>query len=328
MKVVFFGLGSIGQRHVKNIKTLLPEAQIIAVRSTYKNIDPFVKQYGLKIVRSLKEAFSYSPQVAFITNPTSLHISTAISCAQADLDLFIEKPLYDSLKRAKKLAEVIIQKKRIAMVGFMMHYHPGLIKIRSLLDKKAVGTIMSVQIVNSEYLPDWHPQEDYRKGYSARKDLGGGIISTFSHEIEYINWLFGKPNKIYCLTKKTKQLETEVEDSADIFMITQNKIPVSIHLDHIIRPPVRRMTIFGDLGRIEWNYYYNEITWYTHTNKQCQRYAYEFDRNQMFVSELQDFFSAMKTRKQPLLDLNNGIENMKVLLAAYKAAATQKGVRI
>lgn len=320
MKFLICGLGSIGQRHVRNLKSILSNAQIIAYRNTPKDLGSFEKEYNIEIFNSLEQALKQKPDAAFITNPTSLHISTALACAKKGLHLFIEKPLSNSWKNVDKLKKNVQKNNLVVMMGFMMRYNPGIIKVKQTLKKQLIGSVINAQFTNGEYLPSWHPHEDYKKGYSARKDLGGGIILTFSHEIDLASWLFGKIGSVYCTTNKSKLLITNVEDSADILMNFTNGIKASVHLDHIAQPPIRSLSVIGDKGRIYWNYYQNTVKWYDTTKQKWKVYRYKFERNDMFLTELKEFLNSIKERKETSVNLVVGMNNLRIALMAKKSA--------
>lgn len=320
MKFLFCGLGSVGQRHAKNLKQILPDAEIIAFRSTSKNISSIEKELKIKTYKSLSLALGEKPMAAFITNPTSLHINTAISCAKKGVHLFIEKPLSNTFQNISLLHNVVKNNNLVVMIGFMMRYHPGIQRIKQLLETQAIGRIISAQFTNGEYLPAWHPKEDYRKGYSAREDLGGGIILTFSHEIDLASWFFGKADRVYCLTNKSYCLNTNVEDSADILLRFEKKINVSIHLDHIAQPPVRTFSIIGEKGRIFFDYYQNLIQWYNPVQKKLVNERFKFEKNIMFIQELKEFIKAIKTKKILHNNLKSAKENLIIALSLKKSA--------
>ena len=135
----------------------------------------------------------YKPNIAFITNETSFHVKTAIRLAKAKLDLFIEKPLSSSSNGTKELEKIASKNHLVSLVGCDHRFHPCLKKIKEILEKKNLGRIFSVQVESSSLLSDWHPYEDYRNGYSAKKELGGGIATTMTHELDFLRWFFGNP---------------------------------------------------------------------------------------------------------------------------------------
>ena len=75
-----------------------------------------------------------------------------------------------------------------------MRFHRGPIKVKQLLNDEVIGRPVSAHLWVSSYLPSWHPTEDYREMYSAKKELGGGVVMDSIHEIDLTHWLFGKPD--------------------------------------------------------------------------------------------------------------------------------------
>ena len=101
-----------------------------------------------------------------------------------------------------------------------------------ILSNNTLGKVMYVRGEFSEYLPDFHPYEDYRISYASKKNLGGGVLLTQIHELDLILSLFGKPKKIYSFCDKTSNLEIDVEDSVDALMIMKNKMFCFISFPH------------------------------------------------------------------------------------------------
>ena len=86
------------------------------------------------------------------------------------------------------------------------------------MEARAVSKILWAHVEAGSYLPDWRPWQDYRKSYTARRELGGGILLDGSHEIDYMTWLFGAPRELACMADHVSELEVNVEDCATILM--------------------------------------------------------------------------------------------------------------
>jgi len=185
MKALFIGLGSIGQRHLRNLRKLRPDVEIMAVRST--NTAPVLSDsnqiisgvsiaghYQLKEFDSLQEALGQKPDAVFVTNPTSLHIEVVRTALEAGCYIFVEKPLSHEWEGVDDLmaAEEKTGSKRIA-IGYQFRFNPALQLIKKIINEKLIGRMTGAQLINGEYMPDWHPYEDYRASYAARNDLGG-----------------------------------------------------------------------------------------------------------------------------------------------------------
>ena len=122
--------------------------------------------------RSLNEALSYRPKIAVVATPTARHVEIALPAAEAGCDLYIEKPLGSELKDVDRLLTVVREKRLIAMLGCQFRFHPLLAELRSMIQEGRLGRIVGATAEYGDYLPSWHPWKDYRKSYSARKDLG------------------------------------------------------------------------------------------------------------------------------------------------------------
>ena len=180
MKVLFVGLGSIGQRHLRNLRRLKGDSvEIIAYRvqrkvpvlndslQVEKGTD-LAKKYGILEFDDLNEALNEKPDIAFITNPTSQHVETAFKAAQAGCHLFIEKPLGSSMEGVEELVKLVKSKKLVVTVAYQLRFHPGLKQVHRWLQEKRIGKLISASLRQGEYLPNSHPYEDYRVGYAAR----------------------------------------------------------------------------------------------------------------------------------------------------------------
>ena len=208
MKTLIMGLGGIGQRHLRNLRQLHGNDMEIIGYDPRSNLPVLTDQlkveegttleekYNLAIFHDLEQALAQKPQIAFICNPTSLHVPAALRAARQGCNLFIEKPLSHNLEQVDELIDLVDRNCLAAVVGYQMRFHPCLIRLHSLVQEKKVGRILSVRAVVGEYLPGWHTYEDYRQGYAARQDLGGGVILSQIHELDYLYWLFGLPRRL------------------------------------------------------------------------------------------------------------------------------------
>lgn len=328
MKFLVCGAGSIGERHIRNLLTV-GEKDINILRRRIRPLRTIDQQF--KTFINLEEAIDSKPNAAFITNPTSLHIPLALKLAQAGIHLFIEKPLSDSLQNIKELETITKRKKLVIQMGFMMRYHPAIVQIKKWIDDGIIESPLSARVMWGEYLPQWHPWENYKKGYSARKDLGGGPVFTLSHDIDLLTWLFGEVKNTFSLKAKKSSLNISAEDNVEILLEYKNGFIAESHLDYIELPPKRVWDILGDNGRIEFNYYENMLTLYKikrgkYTKKNI---SYKnFDRNDMFILELKDFLKNIKEGISPNANLKNGTENLKILLAIHKSIKEKRVVSL
>jgi len=332
-KILFVGYGSIGTRHINNIlKSTNHKIIIYTKRTDLKSLN----NKRIKIFNSLDEALSENPNVGFVTNETSFHVDTAIKLAKKGLDLFIEKPLSHSMKGIKQLETIAKKKKLITMVGCNMRFYPPLVKIKNYLEKNSLGRIISVQVDSGSFLPDWHPYEDYRLGYAARKDLGGGIVLTSIHEIDYLHWFFGKVDGAFSITGKFSDLEVSADDLSAILLKFHNNIVGEVHLDYIQRPYFKSCKIKGTKGILYWNsdenlvkiFDYEKKTWKIIFNAKNHILSSPKQSNYMYKKELSHFLKCIDQRKETINSLSNAVKSLEIALAIKKSSELKKMIYI
>jgi predicted dehydrogenase len=338
MKILIVGLGGIGQRHLRNLRTVLGTgAEILAVdpRSNIPVLTDNLQveegstlagKYGLRIFSDLEPALDEKPDAVYVCTPTSLHIPTALRAAQAGCSLFLEKPLSHNLEQVDELIELVERRGLTAVVGYQMRFHPALQRLHELVRDKKVGQILSARAEIGEYLPGWHNYEDYRQMYASRKDLGGGVILSQIHEMDYLYWLFGLPRSTYALGGHLSRLEVDVEDTADILMkfnVDGQPVPVSLHEDYLQRPPSRGCVVIGDAGKIQLDFPSSTVIVFDGEGKQVENSAFkDFQRNQMFLDETRYFVEALQGKLTPLVSLQDGAQSLRMALAARESLET------
>jgi len=341
-KFLFAGLGSIGQRHVRNLRQLMGDSvEILAYRTvktspllnpdmTVRPDDAVEDAYHIRSFSRLTDGLAEKPDVVFITNPNSLHLPVALEAARAGCHLFIEKPLSDSLEGVRELMEIMERRKLVAFVAYQFRFHPGLRRIKSLLEERRLGRIVAAHIVNGEYLPDWHPYEDYRISHAARRELGGGSLRIQTHELDYALWLFGMPRKVYAVGGHLSDLSVDVEDSVSVLMSCGDEgkhFPVHVHLDYVQRPPQRVCEVVGDAGKVRYDFYSNRVEFFDLHARTCEVMEFTgFDRNDMFLDELRHFLAALRGETRPLVDLREAVRSLRISLAADESL--QKGTMV
>ena len=309
MKILICGLGSIGKRHANNLLALKKKNLIFFRERNLDLNDQNLKKK--KSFKSLTKALNENPDVAFICNTTSKHINTAIKCAKKGCHLFIEKPLSNNLKKLRVLESIIIKKKIKVMIGYNMRFHPLMIKIKKMLKNKELGSIYNLQTEWSEYLPDWHPWENYKYTYAAQKKMGGGCNLTLSHELDSMYWLFGKIKKVKNF-KINKYLRGDVDTSSDFLVEFNNNIIGYSHIDFLGKPHIRKMYISGTKKKVFFNYYKNQIK-IVNRSGDIKLIKVKFKKNDMYLDEIKYFLKCIKNNKNP----SPSIEESKYILKKF-----------
>ena len=326
LKILVVGYGSIGKRHVQN---LLKISGLEIIICTKQRINKPSK--NTKLFNSIEDCIKEEPDIGIIANESSLHIQTAITLANAGMDLFIEKPLSNSLNESKKLQKVIKKKKLITQVGCQLRFHKCIKKIKEIILCKKLGKIISVKVECGSYLPDWHPYEDYKKSYAAKDELGGGVVLTNIHEIDYLYWFLGGVKEIFSLTGNYSELKISADDfSTGIIKFNSGTI-AEFHLDYFQKPEYRSCKIIGTKGTLIWDSDSNIIKLFDHKK---DRWSIVFkwnnyDRNFMFKQEIIHFLKCVKNREKSINPIEkDGMETTRIALSIIKSSKTKKWIKI
>jgi predicted dehydrogenase len=328
VKFLIAGLGSIGRRHLQNLQAL-GQTDFVLYR-TGKGTLPDENLAGIPVETNLEAALDHQPDAVIISNPTALHLEVALPAAQRGMAIFLEKPLSHNMEGIKELSQVVSQNQIKVLVGFQFRFHPGLRRVSVLLEQGAIGRPLSARAHWGEYLPAWHPWEDYRKGYSARSDLGGGVVLTLCHPLDYLHMLLGKVQELWAFTGANSDLLIPVEDTAEIGLKFANGVVGTVHLDYIQRPPSHWLEITGNQGTIRWDYADGAVHLYTAQTEQWQEFSAPtgYERNHMFLEQMRHFLAMLTRDFPPVCSLEDGIHALEVALGALESARTGRLVVI
>lgn len=321
------GYGSIGKRHIENL-TKFGGIEILVI--TNRNIDHFLKKHKCRVFKTVKDSLQEKPDFAIISNITSLHMKSSTLLAKYGVHLFIEKPLSNSMRGINTLLMESKKQKLVTQIGCNLRFHPCIKKIKNTLSQHKLGKILSIQIENGSYLPDWHPYEDYKKSYTSQQKMGGGVTLTCIHEIDYLYWFFGKIKEVFSFSGKYSDLEIDSEDLSSILMIIGKNSVAEIHLDYFQQPSVRRGKIIGTLGTITWDINDNSVMLYNiKTQKWINLFKLtKYDYNQMYLDELTHFIDCVKNKKATINPIYDGIQTLKIALAIKKSSKLKKVIKI
>ena len=320
MKFLIVGFGSIGRRHFRNLISL-GERDIIFLRSHKGNL-PDEEIAAYPVYTEIESALAQNPDAVIISNPSSLHLDVAIPAAEKGCHILMEKPLSNNLDHVAEFANAVSNSSAKVLMGFQFRYHPALNHIQDLISVNAIGRILSVRAHWGEYLPNWHPWEDYRTSYSSQEGLGGGVILTLCHPLDYLRWLVGEVKTLWAFSGKLGDLDLAVEDTAEIGLQFADGAFGSVHLSYNQKPTTHTLVMIGSEGTIHWDNDTGITSWYQSEVGDWQRTPQpeKFERNDLFLSQMRHFISVVKGDEEPICKLDDGIKALDLALAARRSA--------
>lgn len=328
-RILIVGLGSIGQRHLRLVRELLPNADIRVLR--HQECDT-VPEHANGCFSCIEEAIAFAPEIAVIASPATFHLSAAQPLALRGVHLLVEKPLSATLDGVSLLLETCREQGTVLLTGYNLRFLPSLQRFRDLVSEKVVGKVLSVRCEIGQYLPSWRPEADYRQGVSARQELGGGALLELSHELDYLRWIFGEVDWVQATLSRQSSLVIDVEDSVHLilgFVPTEEdgQLVGTASLDFIRHDTTRRCTAIGENGSLRWNGLTGVVELFEVGGKDWQElFRNQHQRNDSYLAEWQHFLACVNGKKSPLISGEDGLKVLQIIEAVRRAS--ESGGRI
>ncbi len=302
IKILIVGLGSIGRRHVGHLQKI-DEVEIAAFRTKKGELQ---QESEFREFSRMEDALSFKPDGVIISNPTSLHVETALPFLEKGIKVLIEKPVDYSLENAKKLMPY----QELIRVAYCLRFHPQINFLKNRFQKEPP---FKVGFKRSFYLPNWHPYADYRKEYTALKSLGGGVIRTLSHEIDLsLDW-FGMPEDIAGRVDKISFLEIDTDDYAFFTFKSGKNTRINFELDFFSPANVNQGEAFTVKGKYEWSGQGVFFTSYEGGEREMVYSIPPEEHLKMYQNQMEDFCNFIRTGNSKNTSLQEGINVLKII---------------
>jgi len=330
-RFLIVGYGSIGKRHLRIVRTLLPDADIRVL--SHQPLEATL-EYANGTMSTLGEALSFAPQAAVIATPSTFHLNTAQPLAEAGVHLLVEKPLASSLEGVGRLLATCAFQKLVLMTAYNLRFLRSLQEFRRLIQSRIVGKVVSVRCEIGQYLPSWRPGTDYRKGVSASRELGGGVLLELSHEIDYLRWIFGEIAWIHATLSKQSDLDIDVEDTAHLILGFDPddegyKLIANLNMDFVRHDTTRQCLAIAKQGSLRWNGMTGVIELFRAGGAMWETvFAHTPHHDESYSLECQHFLDCINTTSAPFVDGWDGLAVLNIIEAARLSAVLNEATPI
>jgi len=326
MKLLFCGLGSIGQRHINNIRYLFPDYEIIAYRKTEHNlrikngkaieVKSLAAELDIVIYNSFDTALQEKPDIVFVTNPSSMHLDIVLKAIKLGCHVFAEKPLSHNLSGINELENLLYTSNSVFMVGYQNRFNPLYNKLHKIISTQKFGRCLSASVNWGTFLPDHHPYEDYTEGYAARSDLGGGAILCLSHDLDMIVDLWGIPMDVVGVPITNGALKMTAEESVIAILKYENEaicFPVGLYLSFNQIVESHELKVQFEHGFVCFDLFNNTLNEYSNDGGIVKHsLPAGFTRNNLFLTEVKAFINACINEKSLDKNCSNGLDALKL----------------
>jgi predicted dehydrogenase len=330
-RYLIVSLGSIGRRHLRNLRQLRPNSEIAILHLRASSEHSRAADGANHVFESLDDAVDFAPKAAIVAGPASTHVSIAQKLAEAGVHLLVEKPLSNAVEGCSELIDTVQGRGLVLMTGYNLSFLPSLQVAKACLDRGMIGHVIAARAEVGQFLPDWRPGTDYRAGVSAQSRLGGGALLELSHELHYLYWMFGMPSRVTARGGQLGDLDMDVEDLVELTLEYESpRRLVNVHLDLVQRVPHRSCRFIGSEGTLVWDAMRDSVEAYQAESGTWAQVPVRSlsDRNQMYVDELQHFLDCIERGLRPVVDGTDGLKTLVIVDAAKRSMACNSTVEV
>ncbi len=316
MKFLIIGLGSMGKRRIRNLQ-FLGEKNIIGFDLSRDRCDEAKNQYGIEAGVDLKKIKLADFDAVIISTPPHLHGSFIKFAIKNKKHFFVEVATnVDGYKEILKS-----KNKNIIMApSCTFRYFLPIMMLKKILDDKKIGKILAYTHHMGQYLPDWHPFEDYSKVYFSKKE-SGACREMFPFELNWLNWLVGSEiKKVQGYVAKISDLKMSADDIVTANLCYKNGVMGSVLIDVISHKPFRTLRILGSDGVLEWEWRENIIKLYNAKSQETEIIKVPQGNSEtgyitveeMYQDEMKSFLDAISGKAKYPYTFEEDFKNLKL----------------
>jgi predicted dehydrogenase len=327
MRVAVVGTGSIGRRHLGTLLSL-GGTDLVAVSEHSRRAGLVVSGVEVPVRHRLDDVLD-DVDLVVVATPTAHHRDQAAAAVDAGCHVLVEKPVGVSSAGLDAVADAAERKGLVAAAAHQFRFEPGLLRLRDMVRAGTLGSVLTVEGHQGEHLADYHPDEDYRTGYAARRDLGGGVLRTQVHHLDHLEWIFGPLDRVYAVGGHRTDLEIDVEDTVTCLFRSADGTPVQGHLDYRQRPKVVSLVVVGTEARATWDHYGGRVVVApTAPGAEPAVHTWPYDRDAMFTAQMDDVLTAIRTGGTPRTPLRDGIRAVRLVEAIERSLTSDDAVDV
>jgi predicted dehydrogenase len=322
------GGGSIGKRHLRNLLSTGRTAAIVELRED-RRAEIATKHPAARIFGTLDEALAAERyEAGFICLPTAYHLPPAMELAKRGMHLFMEKPVAAGVEGIPALLDAVESRGLVSMTGFCLRFFKPMVKAKELLSEGRVGRIVTARSFTGSYLPDWHPWEDYRAFYMAKKEMGGGVLLDECHAFDWMQWLVGPIQGVFSVVGTLSDLEVTSDDVCEVIARFGPRTVGSIHLDMVDRASRTEVEIIGTTSTLLVDMHAHSVKLYDHPNHKWHEWTFEPSYDQMYIDEIDHFFDCVARKTKAVVDLRDGYRVQRVIDACARSNESGRWVAV
>lgn len=247
MNIGIVGLGSMGKRRLRLIQSNFENISICGIDTSIKRQKEIENDFEIPTYSNLKDAKTvFNLDTVFVCTSPISHEMIIREALDLNCDIFTEiNLLNDYYYEIIKLAE---DKNKILYLSSTFMKRREIQYIQDMVKK---GGDISYRYHVGQYLPDWHPWEDYKDFFVANKKTNA-CREIFAIELPWIVATFGKIENFSVLSKNISNLDIDYPDSYNLLIEHKNGTNGTLTVDIVSRIAKRELRVIGEETFLEW----------------------------------------------------------------------------
>lgn len=200
LNIAVLGAGFMGSTHARAFAKL-PDVAVVGVSSrSSEKAARLADEVGAKpFADSMELALLDGVDAVSVTLPTNLHRRFTIAALEAGKHVFVEKPMALTTEECDEMIAVAKSMGRVLMVAHLLRFWPEYVALAKVLDEGTLGKPLSAIARRLSTRPAWG---DW---FNDPTLTGGAVHDMQIHDLDALNWLFGKPQSVYARGHKGPQ---------------------------------------------------------------------------------------------------------------------------
>ncbi len=276
------------------------------------------EKYGIRTVNDLQELSGKDFDALIISTSPAAHGDYIRMAIRWKKHFFIEHPTSDDGYQD------ILNNKNSGMVmapSCTMRFYTPIKMMKKILESGRIGKILAFQYHMGQYLPDWHPWEDYRQVYFSKKATSACREMT-AFELIWLNWVLGSEvQEVSGTIRKISDLDMDADDVVLAQLKYKNGIVGNFLIDVIARKPYRTLRILGSEGTLDWERFDSTIKVFEVNSKTTEVIPVPQGRpepgyvneEEMYNDEIKAFLNAIAGKAPYPFSFEENLVNLKTL---------------
>lgn len=338
------GCGMIANFHARAVNDIRGARVVACYDAVPAAADRFAAAQGCRAYHRLADMLADSDvDVVTVGTPSGAHLEPAVAAARAGKHVIVEKPLEITLKRCDAIIQACEKSGVTCSAIFPSRFHQSSVELKRAVELGRFGRLT----LGEAYVKWFRTQAYYDSGAwrgTWELDGGGALMNQAIHSVDILTWLMGPVSEVGAHTALLAHERIAVEDTAVATLkFTSGALGVIEASTAAYPGYLKRIEIHGSAGSaameeedvVAWDFEKKARGDAAVQARMAGRISTAGGASDPaaighhgHTAQFRDVLTAIRERRPPAVDGQEGRRSVEVILAIYKAAETGKVVKL